>query len=106
MSLHPKTEAAFDEIDAAFFTGDPTETREIFARLKYFVGRWQRRLEEESTATQDVKCEHELEMTFLNILTNHSCPFCDVKAGEFCVTLVGTKRQPMTHFVHNVRARP
>jgi hypothetical protein len=37
-------EAACQEIDAAFFSGDSFLTEEAMRRMEYFIGRWQREM--------------------------------------------------------------
>jgi len=44
-ALHPDTEEALQRVDAAIFTGDPSETKASFNRLRTFVNRWMRELE-------------------------------------------------------------
>lgn len=41
-TIHPDVEEAFQQVDAAMFTGDPTESVTMFERLRYFIGRWDR----------------------------------------------------------------
>lgn len=43
--IHPKVEEAFQEIDAACFSGDDLEITDFRERLEYFVERWQKRLD-------------------------------------------------------------
>lgn len=38
--IHPKVEAAFQEIDAAFFSGDTFEDEDARERVKFFLARW------------------------------------------------------------------
>jgi len=42
MSLHPNIERAFNEIDAAIFSGDQFENVEDLAKLRYHIERWER----------------------------------------------------------------
>ena len=47
--LHPSTEEALEEIDAAVFSGDPDIVRE---RLLYYIERWQKALEESADSDE------------------------------------------------------
>lgn len=42
--MHPSTARAFDEIDAALFSGDTFLSRDNAAHLRRFLGRWDRGL--------------------------------------------------------------
>lgn len=44
--MHPRTEEAIQQIDAAFFSGDEFHNRESYDRIKMFVERWGRALVE------------------------------------------------------------
>ena len=43
--IHQRVEEAFQEIDAAIYSGDGTEMEDFVQRLKYFTERWQSRVE-------------------------------------------------------------
>jgi len=45
-TLHPDTYKAFDHVDAAFFTGDPAESRIKWNTMKWYVERWAKALVE------------------------------------------------------------
>ncbi len=51
--LHPDTEAALNAVDAAIFTGCPSETKAGCARLLFYVERWTRELEWHKKAVEE-----------------------------------------------------
>lgn len=46
--IHPLIERAFQEIDAACFSGDDLEYSEFRERLAYFLIRWRKQLDDTS----------------------------------------------------------
>lgn len=44
MSLHPKVDEAFDEIDAAVFSGDSFHDPDNLAELERYIARWSREI--------------------------------------------------------------
>jgi hypothetical protein len=44
--MHPKVEEAFEEIDAALYSGDAFYNDEERIRLRELLGRWQRKVDE------------------------------------------------------------
>jgi hypothetical protein len=42
--MHPDTIQALEMIDAAMFTGNPTESIETYENLKFYFERWTREL--------------------------------------------------------------
>jgi len=42
IQMHPKVEEAFDQIDAAIFSGDGFFNEQALETLEYYIKRWQR----------------------------------------------------------------
>lgn len=57
MSMHPKVADAFEEIDAAIFSGDTFWDKDNMDKLEKFLGRWYRGMV--STKQSVAECESE-----------------------------------------------
>lgn len=51
--IHPDDEKAFQQIDAAVFSGDSLEFVDFRERLDYFLKRWQKQLDNTSPVPDD-----------------------------------------------------
>lgn len=52
--LHPSVENAFEEIDAAIFSGDSFIKKSNRDKLREFMARWERGLKEMETVETDI----------------------------------------------------
>lgn len=55
MVIHPDDEKAFQQIDAAVFSGDAPDHNDFRERLSYFLKRWQQKLDDTSPDRQRIE---------------------------------------------------
>ena len=58
MAMQEWAEDACDTIDAGFFSGDSFHDREAIARMKYYMDRWTRVIEDIEESLNEQEKEH------------------------------------------------